>query len=167
MPNGTCCILGHRTIKVTDSIVSELTNTIESLIINNGVTTFLFGSKSQFNDLCYDLVTGAKARYPHIKRIYIRAEFPVIDNDYKTYLLKRYEDTVFPEKLINAGRSVYVQRNYEMIDRSQYCLMYYDKSSKPQSRKSGTEIAYNYALKKNKMICLFPNHRTGDGSTSC
>ena len=125
-----------------------------SLIINNGVTTFLFGSKSQFNDLCYDIVTGAKERYFHIKRIYIRAEFPVIDNDYKTYLLKRYEDTVFPEKLINAGRSVYVQRNYEMIDRSQYCLVYYDKSSKPHNRKSGTEIAFEYAMKHKKEIIL-------------
>ena len=152
MPNGTCCILGHRTIKVTDGFIAELTDTIESLIINKGVTTFLFGSKSRFNDLCYDIVTGAKERYPHIKRIYIRAEFPVIDDDYRNYLLKRYEDTVFPEKLINAGRSVYVQRNYEMIDRSQYCLVYYDKSSKPHNRKSGTDIALEYATKHKKEI---------------
>lgn len=39
-----------------------------------------------------------KEEYPDIKRIYVRAEFPYINDDYKNYLLKSYEDTYYPEK---------------------------------------------------------------------
>lgn len=150
----TCCFLGHRTIHENEELRSNIADTIEKLIINDKVDTFLFGSKSRFNDLCYEIVSELKEKYCHIKRVYVRAEFPVIDESYERYLLSRYEDTFFPENLINAGRSVYVQRNYEMVDRSRYCLVYYDKSYTPRNRKSGTEIALEYAMKHKKEIVL-------------
>ncbi len=150
-----CCIIGHRTISETEQLKSQLSEAIESLIVDKGVTTFLFGSKSRFNDLCYELVSQIKKKYPHIRRIYIQAEFPIIDDSYRTYLLDRYEETVFPEKLKNAGRSIYVQRNYEMINQSRYCLVYYDEAYAPAKRKSGTKIALDYAIKQNREIMLF------------
>ena len=57
---------------------------------------FLFGSKSRFDDLCYEAVTELKKKYVHIQRIYVRAEFPYIDESYKSYLLKGYEETYYP-----------------------------------------------------------------------
>ena len=152
----TCCFLGHRTINESVELITEVANTIEMLIVDKGVDTFLFGSKSRFNDLCYELVSEMKSRYPHIKRIYVRAEFPIIDESYRSYLLERYEDTYFPEKLLLAGKAVYVQRNFEMIEKSHYCLVYYDKAYIPQERKSGTKIALDYAMKKKTEIILFP-----------
>ena len=136
MEYNICCVFGHRKINETVELRTQLFTTIEGLIVENGVDTFLFGSKSHFNDLCYEIVSELKEKYHHIKRVYVRAEFPVIDESYERYLLSRYEDTYFPENLINAGRSVYVQRNYEMVDRSRYCLVYYDKSYTPRNRKT-------------------------------
>ena len=151
----TCCFLGHRTIHENEELRSNLANTIEKLIINDKVDTFLFGSKSRFNDLCYEIVSELKEKYHHIKRVYVRAEFPVIDESYERYLLLRYEDTYFPEKLHNAGRAVYVERNFEMIDNSQFCLVYYDEAHAPTKRKSGTKIALEYARKQDIETIVF------------
>ncbi|MBR2407026.1 MAG: DUF1273 family protein [Clostridia bacterium] len=148
----TCCFIGHRTINETAELKAKLTETIEGLIADEKVDTFLFGSKSRFNSLCLELVTKIKEKYPHIKRVYVRAEYPYIRESYKKYLLESYEDTYYPEKLRNSGRAAYVERNYEMIDNSTYCVVYYDEAHAPTTRKSGTRIALEYAAKKRKTI---------------
>ena len=147
MEYNICCIFGHRKINETEELRTQLFTTIEGLIAQNCVDTFLFGSKSRFNDFCYEIVSELKEKYHHIKRVYVRAEFPLIDKIYETYLLSRYEDTYFPEKLHHAGKAIYVERNFEMIDKSQYCLVYYDKTCAPTKRRSGTEIALDHARK--------------------
>ncbi len=157
MGHNVCCVFGHKKINETEELRSQLFKTIEGLIAENGVDTFLFGSKSRFNDLCYEIVSELKEKYRHIKRVYVRAEFPVIDGSYENYLLERYEHTYFSEKLLRAGRAVYVERNFEMIDRSKYCLVYYDEAYAPTKRKSGAKIALAYARKNGKEIVLFQN----------
>ena len=154
--NNTCCVFGHRTINETQYLRTKITEVIEKLITDENVDTFLFGSKSRFNSLCYELVTNLKEKYPHIKRIYVRAEFPVINDDYKAYLLELYEDTFYPEKIKGSGRAAYVERNYEMINKSKYCIVYYDEANAPTTRKSGTRIALNYAVKQKRNIYVYP-----------
>lgn len=149
-----CCLLGHRDLPETDEIKENLYKAIEDLIVNKNVRTFLFGSKSRFNDLCYNAVTEIKSKYPDIKRVYVRAEYPQISGEYKAYLLKRYEDTFFPENLYGAGRAVYIKRNLAMIENSRYCIVYYRKEIAARLKKSGTETAYRYALKRQKEIVL-------------
>ncbi len=148
----TCCFIGHRKINETEDLKIRLWDLIEDLIINKNVTTFLLGSKSEFNDLCINVLIQAKGKYPHIKRVYVRAEYPYINNEYKNYLLTFCDETYFPEKLVNAQNSIYVQRNYKMIDKSDYCIFYFNEKDSPVSRKSGTKTALNYAIKKNKII---------------
>ena len=109
----------------------------------------MFGSKSQFNDMCYKIVTEFREKYSHIKRIYVRAEFPYIDDNYKSFLLQNYEDTYYPEKMIN---------------NSNFCICYYDENYTPKRRKnnrgdlidfqqkSGTKLAYSYAKRKNIVV---------------
>ncbi len=150
-----CCFFGHRTINETKELRKKLTDTIEKLIMDKKVDTFLFGSKSQFDSLCLEVVTKIKEKYPHVKRIYVRAEFPVINDEYKSYLLKSYEDSYYPEKIMNSGRAAYVERNYEMINNSKYCIVYYDELNVPATRKSGTKIALDYASKKGREIIIF------------
>jgi hypothetical protein len=82
----TCCFFGHRTITQTKELKTKLYDIIENLIVEKQIDTFLFGSKSRFNDLCLELVTALKEKYPHIKRIYVRAEYPIISEQYKNYL---------------------------------------------------------------------------------
>lgn len=148
----TCCFFGHRTINETEELKSKLIEIIEELICVKQVDTFLFGSKSRFNSLCLELVTEIKEKYPHIKRVYVRAEYPYISEEYKKYLLENYEDSYFPENIANSGRAAYVKRNYEMINKSHYCIVYYDEQLAPTARKSGTKIALDYATKRCKNI---------------
>lgn len=152
----TCCFIGHRDICETEELKAQLCQVIEKLIVEEQVDTFLFGSKSKFNNLCYTLVTELKEKYPFIKRIYVRSEFPVISEDYKAYLLESYEQTYFPQSIIGAGRSVYVQRNNTMIDLSRFCVCYCQDGYAPKGRKSGTRIALAYAHKHKKTIYRFP-----------
>ena len=152
----TCCFIGHREINVTDELKEKLRVVIECLIVDENIDTFLFGSKSQFDDLCYDIVTEIKKKYPHIKRIFVRAEYPYIDESYEAYLLESYEDSYFPKSVLGAGKASYVKRNCEMIDNSRFCIVYYKEDYTPKGRKSGTKIALAYAEKKKKTIIRFP-----------
>lgn len=154
MKVSTCCFFGHRKIVETEELKLRLIDAIEKLITKQKVDTFLFGSKSQFNSLCLELVTQLKEKYPHIKRVYVRAEFQNISEHYKNYLLKNYENTYYPEKIKNSGRASYVERNYEMIDNSRFCIVYYNKDFSPTTRKSGTKIALDYAVKQSKKIIM-------------
>lgn len=152
MQENTCCFFGHRTINETEELKMKLCETVERLITHEKADTFLFGSKSRFDSLCLEIVTNLKEKYPHIKRVYVRAEFPVIDESYLAYLLESYEETYYPEKIRGSGRAVYVERNCEMIDRSRFCVVYYDETQTPAKRKSGTKIAFDYAVKQGKEI---------------
>ena len=156
MKDKTCCFFGHRTINETEELKSKLKEIIEKLIVENSVDTFLFGSKSRFNSLCQETVTELKEKYPHIKLIYVRAEYPDINEQYTNYLLESYEDTYYPEHIRNSGKATYVERNYEMINKSHFCIVYYDEQNAPTTRKSGTKIALDYAIKKGKQITVLP-----------
>ncbi|MBQ7012146.1 MAG: DUF1273 family protein [Clostridia bacterium] len=150
MKENTCCFIGHRDINETAELRVRLLEIIEKLIVEKKVDTFLFGSRSRFDSLCLELVTELKAKYPHVSRVYVRAEYPFVDDRYVAYLLTMYDDTYFPEKIIGAGRAAYVERNREMIDRSSYCVAYYD--AEHASRKSGTKMALGYALKRGRDV---------------
>ena len=156
MEDNTCCFFGHRTINETDELRERLSNIIEMLITEKKVDTFLFGSKSQFDGLCLELVTKLKEKYPHVRRIYVRAEFPYINDDYLNYLLESYDDTYYPEKIVGSGRAVYIERNCEMIDNSKYCIVYCCEQNAPTTRKSGTKIALGYAIGRKKYITILP-----------
>lgn len=152
MKTNVCCFIGHKTIPETEKLKTRLAALIESLIVHHHVDTFLFGSKSQFNDLCYEIVTQQQEKYPHIRRIYVRAEFPFIPEDYRDYLLSRYEDTYYPEKNHGAGSACYVERNDEMIRHSDICVVYFDETTAPTTRKSGTATALRYVIKQKKAV---------------
>lgn len=144
----TCCFIGHRKIEELNTLTVQLHNEIETLIAN-GVSVFLFGSNSQFNDFCLAIVTRLKEKYPHISRVYVRSAFEYISKDYETYLLQDYEQTYFSSKARNAGRLSYVKRNQELIEKSDICCFYYDDNN---LKSNGTKIAYDYAVKKHKTI---------------
>lgn len=158
------CFIGHRKIEKSEKLKSLLKETVITLI-EKGATTFLFGSMSAFDDFAWGVVTNLKKEYPFIKRVYVRSAYPYINKSYEEYLLGLYEETYFPQQIEKAGKYSYVERNYEMIERSTYCVFYYNENYIPSSRKSfkknlflsstrksGTKIAYEYAKRKKKNI---------------
>lgn len=164
----TVCFFGHRKIVVTDVLKSRLRCEIENLITSGMKGFFLFGSKSRFDSLCYEIVSELKNTYPFIQRVYVRAEHEHIEGEgsrvYREYLSERYEGTCYPACVSGAGRAVYIKRNHYMIDKSSVCVVYYDEGYVPSARRrskhdlseqlpvSGTEIAYKYAVKKKRKI---------------
>ncbi len=160
----TCCFIGHRKIDDTPELRNKLEKTLLALL-ENGVREFIFGSRSQFDDLCYDLLTELKKVYPDIKRIKYRSDYPDELSEYsKQFFLDGYEDNICPEGVEGAGRLSYVKRNEAMIMASDICVSYYDKNYHPKPRKisknaltsyqpkSGTRIAFEFAVQKNKKI---------------
>ncbi|MBR5439105.1 MAG: hypothetical protein IKV61_02690 [Clostridia bacterium] len=158
------CFIGHKNIEISEKLKILLKETV-ILLIKKGATTFLFGSNSEFDDLSWEIVTQLKNEYPFIKRVYVRAAFQYINTSYTEMLLQSYEETYFPKKIENAGKYSYVERNYEMINLSTYCVFYYNKNYLPTRKKqskrdifaparrnSGTKIAYDYAIKNKKQI---------------
>lgn len=157
MGNNVCCFIGHRKINETKEVRNQLLEIIENLITDEKIDTFLFGSKSRFNELCYETVTRLKEKYPYIKRIFVRAEYPYIGDDYKEYILESYEDTYFPKNVIGTGRLSYVKRNIEMINKSGFCVFYFDKGMLPTNRRSGAEVAFNYAVRQATVEPVMPD----------
>ena len=162
-----CCFIGHRKIEESKELKQAIYDYVENLIVNENVKAFLFGSGSQFDDLCYEIVSRLKENYNDIKRVYVRSQYEFIDERSENYLLKYFEETKYPEKCKGAGKLSYIKRNQTMIDDSDFCLFYYDENYTPPQRKwakrdllayqpkSGTALAYKYANQKNKKIYNF------------
>lgn len=156
--------IGHRKLHFDNSFRKQLKELLLSLIDDKNADTFLFGSKSDFNNLCLEIVTAIQKERPNIKRVYVRAEYPYINKDYEDYLLESYDATYIPENVVEAGKAAYVERNFHMIDKADLCVFYYDENYKPplkpatrgritrEQPKSGTKVAYEYAIRQQKEI---------------
>ena len=171
MSEKSCCFIGHRKIECTPELLQRLRKLLHELI-EKGTVNYIFGDRSEFDSLCYELVTELKAEYPWIKRINFRKEYGDADANTMQFLIKGYEKSICPKGVDNAGRASYVERNQAMINNSDFCVFYYDKTYLPPRRKygkshltdyqpkSGTAIAYTYAIHKKKVIYnLFPKEQ--------
>ena len=166
----TCSFFGHRDTPQTEELKQKVREVVERLIVEEGVDTFLFGSRSKFDELCLLIITELKGKYPDIKRVYVRSKDPCIDILYKDYLLEFYDDTIIPNRVERAGKASYSVRNQAMINASDFCVFYYNSSYLPPKRKrsrrelseyqpkSGTSLAFEYASQRKSRgyaLCYF------------
>ena len=166
MKEKSCCFIGHRKINETEKLIKRITDETKNLI-NSGVSKFLFGSRSEFNNLCHGIITRLKKDYPYITRVVYdtKHESSIYESErekkekllsallHDDIKLLGFETIYSPEKLYKSGKASYIERNEIMIDESDYCIFYYDKNYLPEkSGRSGTGIAYKYAVGKNKKI---------------
>lgn len=148
-----CGILGHRKTENTVQLKNAIEHTVRKLIIENNVNVFLFGSRIMFIDLCYKIVSNLKNEFSNIQRVYIRAEYPYINEDYENYLKTFYEESYYYDVNCKSNRYNYIKRNKLFIDKSDYCIFYYNHNYVLENNaKSGTKISYEYAVKRNKHI---------------
>ena len=169
----TVCFFGHRNVVRTEELQKRVERVVEDLIERCGVDTFLFGSRSKFDELCHFVVTKLKGKYPQIKRIAYtcKSETCVLESERekleKTYAIFQktavsllgVEEEFEHKTKYTSGKASYVERNRAMIDDSKYCVFYYDEKYQPVSKKntnsppkSGTALAYEYAKGKKKEI---------------
>ncbi len=159
-----CCFIGHRTIEGETALWQRIRCAVERLI-RQDVEEFIFGDRSEFNDLCNEVVTELQQEYPKIRRIQFRVAHPVPETYPMRFTQGGYDESAFPGGIHRAGRAAYMERNEAMIRASQYCIFYYNPlyTPKPYRRPrhtagkapspSGTRLAYQYAQEQKK-VCI-------------
>lgn len=177
MEGKVCCFIGHRKIEKSIDLTQRVRDVINDLIENKGATTFLFGSRSEFDDLCHSIVTDLQKNNPQVKRIMYtcRSEYACMKEEKeereriarevtkRDIKYKDYDGAMMSDRLWSAGKASYVERNQDMINASDYCVFYYNENYQPPKRKyskrdiseyqpkSGTRIAYEYALSRKRL----------------
>ena len=173
-----CSFFGHRKIKASEELKELVKSVVEDLIVNHNVQTFLFGSRSEFDNLCHSVVSELREKYSNIKRIAYtcKSEVCILESERekwqeiyshfhkeKVYLLAVEEEYEHKTKY-DSGKASYVVRNQAMIRDSDFCVFYYDHNYQPTMRKcskksfgyyqpkSGTALAFACAKRKNKQI---------------
>lgn len=161
----SCSFFGHRDTEITEALEIKIQNIIEDLIKNHNVLIFLLGSKSNFNNLCHKVVSKLRKKYPNIKRVAYtcKSEACILESE-----LEKWEEIyshIFKEKVqifgveeeyhfkskYLAGKSSYIERNYAMIDDSDFCVFFYNEKQIIKHSK-GTSLAFSYAKRKKKNI---------------
>lgn len=145
----TVCFIGHRRIPDDNEFSIRVERVIKGLP-NQGYCYFIFGDHSQFNTLCYNIVSGLIKDYPNIERIHYRTNSPELDEYSERLYSDGYEKSVFPKRVINSGKAAYIQRNRAMIYDSKVCVFYYDNNCSYSL--SGTKAAYEFASNQKKEI---------------
>ena len=159
----SCCFLGHRNAVLTSAQQRKLSALLQYLIVELNVDAFAFGSRSTFNSLCHKTVTALKQIYPHISRKAFTCshETCTLQEDVDIVTLYRrfthlemeilpMDEEIYHQPPDKSSRYSYILRNRAMVDYSQYCVFFYDKSNR--NVRSGTAIAYRYAISRNKLI---------------
>ena len=159
-----CSFFGHRDTPQTEELKQKVRETVERLIVEERVDTFLSGSRSNFDELCYIVVTELKEKYPHIQRIaYLcKHESGCLAGEGKDeqrrikeltgrdVYVREFEDIKKSDRVNSAGRAAYVERNYWMINDSNFVVVHLEEGR--NDGKSGTRLAYKYSLRQKKSM---------------
>ena len=117
----TCCFFGHR--EVTHNIKPKLTEIIEKLITEDGVTEFYVGHQGHFDGMAYSVLKELKGKYPQIRYTVVLAYMP------DEHIKEVYgEDTLFPDCLETVPKRFAIsKRNDWMIQQSGFAVCYVHK----------------------------------------
>ena len=144
----TCSCFGHSDVDITDDLIARTRTEIDKAI-ESGVRIFLFGGRSDFDDLCYDLVTEKKNTEPQldIKRVFCFALDKHLRKPPGWFVRKEYEALECPTKDFDYWYTSIYYRNLAMIDRSDIILFWVERREN-----SGAYKTYRYAVKMHKHI---------------
>ena len=161
-----CSFFGHRDTPQTEELKQKVKETVEQLIVEEGVDTFLFGSRSKFDELCHIVVTELKEKYPHIRRIVYLCKHETaclvgvgtsltqkIKNvTGRDVYVREFEDIKKSDRVNSAERVSYVERNQWMVDESDITFIHIDKGYCIKNKNSGTALIYRYAKSRKRII---------------
>ena len=149
----TCSCFGHFNVEISDELIARTEMEIDKAI-EDGVRVFLFGGRSGFDDLCYDLVTKQRIAKPQLdlRRVFCFALDKQLRKPPRWFVKKEYEALECPAKAFDYWYTSIYYRNLAMIDQSDLVLFWVE-----ERKNSGAYKAYQYAVKKHKHIVnLFP-----------
>ena len=144
----SCSVFGHSEIEITQELEQKLFVTFEDML-NEGCEFFYFGGFGMFDDLCWQVVTKLKEKYPHIKRIYCLSDprHQRISKRPRWLKDEDYEEFIYLDLDFDWWYQRIYYRNCAMIDRSDIVVFYVE----PREN-SGAYKAYKYAVKKKKAL---------------
>ena len=159
-----CSFFGHRDTPQTEELKQKVREIVERLIVEEKVDAFLFGSRSKFDELCHMVVTELKEKYPYIQRTaYLckhESECMVGEGKNEQRRIKEltgrdvyvreFEDIRKSDRINSAGRAAYIERNYWMINDSDYSIIFLHL----EKQNVGTRVAYDYAKRANARVLL-------------
>lgn len=148
-----CSCFGHFEVAITEELCARTSEAIDEAI-EEGVRIFLFGGRSNFDDLVYDLVSEEKAANSslNLKRVFC---FPLEKHLHKPpwwFVRKEYEHYACPTKAFDWWYTSIYYRNCAMIDQSDMVLFYAEERAN-----SGAYKAYRYAVNARKKSVNFAN----------
>lgn len=88
----TCCFFGHK--DTPPSVKDRLEATVEKLIVEQDVTSFLVGNQGQFDSMVLAVLRELKEKYPFISYSIVLAYMPTEKSEWTPY---ESRETVFPE----------------------------------------------------------------------
>ena len=158
----TCSFFGHRDTEQSEELKQKVKDIVERLIVEESVDTFLFGSRSNFDELCHIVVTGLKEKYPYIRRIAYLCKHEsgclvgagtslrqkIKDLTGRDTYVAEYEEIKKSDRVNSAGRASYIERNQCMVNNSDYVIFYRDGNC--EEKYSGTIKTFSYAKSRKK-----------------
>ena len=143
-----CSCFGHSDVDITDDLIARTRIEIDRAI-DDGVRIFLFGGRSDFDDLCYRLVTEKRSANPqlNLKRVFCFPLDKQLRKPPRWFIRREYESYDCPMKHFDYWYSAIYYRNLAMIDQSDLILFWVEKREN-----SGAYKTYEYAAKKRKRI---------------
>lgn len=166
----SACFIGNGKV---DLILKEKIQDIIKNLVEDGTEIFMFGSKSEFRDVCFDIVTQFKVSNNNIKTVgcpcngelfYLQKDKYTQEMTIYNTLNKKINVQGFDEinQFNNEGLS-YFDRNKNMIESSDFCVFYFKKEehilpSKYKTRLTKLQsvneenLVLDYAKKLNKQI---------------
>ncbi len=78
-----CSFFGHKNTPC--AIYPQLTDCIESLIINRGVSSFMVGNQGEFDSMVMKVLRELKQKYPYLCYRVVLAYIPCEHRGYEAY----------------------------------------------------------------------------------
>ncbi len=152
-----CSCFGHLDVEITDELRARTNEEIDKAIAD-GVRIFLFGGRSDFDDLVYDIVSEKKhVTQLDIKRVFC---FPLDKHLHKPphwFQRKEYEGYDCPAKDFDYWYTSIYYRNCAMIDQSDFVLFYAE-----ERENSGAYKTYKHAVRTHKKFVNLASHLKGE-----
>ena len=147
----SCSVFGTSKMVITDELKKRLRNVFIDLL-EKDFRIFYFGGFSEFDDVCYQIITELKLEYPDIHRIFCVADPRWQRPSKRPRWLNEetYEEIIYLDLDFDWWYTRIYYRNCEMINLSDYVVFY-----APENNSSGAYKALKHAkLKKKDFINL-------------
>ena len=147
-----CSCFGHSEIEITEQLRSDVKTKIEDMVVNENYRIFYFGGFGLFDDLCHQVVSELKQKYPDIKRVYCLSDprHQRISKRPRWLKDEDYEEFVYLDLEFDWWYQRIYFRNVEMVNQSDYVLFYVCNRNN-----SGAYKIYQYAKKIKKSFTNF------------